>query len=88
MQDSLYFQLLISQYGFLKCVGHVTNNELSSFPETRRALRYYDDWPTKGVRFIDIAPALGTPAALKAIIDSFQSRYSSIKIELCQRVWH
>jgi adenine phosphoribosyltransferase len=54
---------------------------MSTFPETRRVLRYYDDWPTKGVRFIDIAPALATPAAFKEILDDLQSRYSTFKID-------
>jgi adenine phosphoribosyltransferase len=52
-----------------------------SAPETRRVLRYFDDWPSPGVRFIDIAPILATPAAFKEIIDALEARFAGVKID-------
>jgi adenine phosphoribosyltransferase len=52
-----------------------------AFPETRRVLRYFDDWPTPGVRFIDIAPILSSPPAFKELTTAFANRYRGAQID-------
>jgi adenine phosphoribosyltransferase len=58
-----------------------TSDVAPSLPEVRRLLRSFDDFPTPGIRFIDISPVLATPAALREVIDALQTRYSVYSID-------
>lgn len=50
---------------------------MCDLPETRKVLRYFDDFPKKGIRFVDVNPIMYNPAALSEIVDVLIKRYSS-----------
>lgn len=50
--------------------------------ETRKVLRYFDDFPKKGIRFVDVNPIMYSPAALAEVMDILIKRYGGAEYKI------
>jgi adenine phosphoribosyltransferase len=48
----------------------------TQFPEVRKVLRYFDDFPKPGIRFIDVNPIMAVPAAREEVLSALVARYA------------
>ena len=55
--------------------------EVPDFPKTKKVLKYYEDFPKKGVCFVDVNPIMACPEALQEVMDYLVSRYRDQKLD-------
>jgi len=54
---------------------------MSELPETRKVLRYFDDFPKKGIRFVDVNPIMEVPAAREEVLGALLARYKGMELD-------
>ena len=55
--------------------------KIPDFPKTKGVLRYFEDFPKKGICFVDVNPIMSHPEALQEIMDFLIPRYKDMKLD-------
>ena len=54
---------------------------LPEFPKTKSVLRYFQDFPKKGICFVDVNPIMSSPEALDELVTFMTQRYRDQKLD-------
>lgn len=57
------------------------SKEVPEFPITKKVLRYFQDFPKKGICFVDVNPIMGSPESTQEVLDFLIARYRDQKLD-------
>lgn len=57
------------------------SKEVPEFPITKKVLRYFQDFPKKGICFVDVNPIMGSPESTQEVVAFLVERYRGQKLD-------